>query len=128
MGVKQSGRLFQPEPRNLKAKLFNQVIIRTKHIHSNNFHSTSDCSIVAKKVVPDDSLCSSLKNSDDTEIIKILRNETHLAFLEAVFIPAHVFWKEVKVNLELEFFQCTNDGLIGDSQAFSAGRHRDFLD
>ena len=128
MGVKQSGRLFQPEPRNLKAKLFRQVIVGTKHIHNNNFHLTSDCSIVSKKLISDDSLCSSLKNSDDTEFIKILRNGTHLAFREAVFIPAHVFWKEVKVNLELECFQCTNDGLIGDSQAFSDGRHRDFLD
>ena len=78
MGVKQSGRLFQPEPRNSKAKLFIQVIIRTKHIHSNDFHSTSDGSIIFKKVISNDSLCSALKNSDDIEIVKILRNEIHL--------------------------------------------------
>ena len=78
MGVKQSGRLFQPEPRNLKAKLFRQVIIRTKHIHGNNFHLTSDCSIISKKLISYDSLCSPLKNSDDIEFIKILRNETPL--------------------------------------------------
>lgn len=34
--------------------------------------------MVAKKVISDDSLCSILKNSYDTEIIKILRNEPHL--------------------------------------------------
>ena len=39
---------------------------------------TSDGSIVAKTVISDDSLCSSLKNSDDIELIKILRNEIHL--------------------------------------------------
>ncbi|ELU83882.1 hypothetical protein PNI0360_02371, partial [Streptococcus pneumoniae PNI0360] len=72
--MKQSGRLFQPEPRNLKAKLFSQVIVRAKHIHSNDFDATSDNSIVAKKVISNDSLCSTLKNSDDIEIVKILRN------------------------------------------------------
>ena len=78
MGVKQSGRLFQPEHRNSEAKLFNQVIIRTKQIHSNNFYLTANSSMVAKKVILNDSFCSSLKNSYDTEIMKILRNETHL--------------------------------------------------
>ena len=78
MGVKQSGRLFQPEPRNSKAKLFSQVIIRTKHIHSNHFHLTSNSTIIFKKVISNDGLCSALKNSDDIKIVKILRNETHL--------------------------------------------------
>ncbi|VJJ58675.1 Uncharacterised protein [Streptococcus pneumoniae] len=63
---------------NVKAKLFSQAIVRAKHIHSNNFDATSDNSIVAKKVISNDSLCSSLKNSDDIEIVKILRNEAHL--------------------------------------------------
>ncbi|KYB01986.1 hypothetical protein AKI72_02740 [Streptococcus pneumoniae] len=76
--MKQSGRLFQPEPRNLKAKLFSQAIVRAKHIHSNDFDATSDGSIVAKKVISNDSLCSSLKNSDDIELVKILRNKAHL--------------------------------------------------
>ena len=109
MGVKQSGRLFQPEPRNLKAKLFSQVIIRTKHIHSNNFHLTSDCSIVAKKVIPDDSLCSSLKNSDDTEIIKILRNGTHLSLGEGVLIPGHDFRKTRNIMLKVKVIELAND-------------------
>ncbi|VQT94181.1 Uncharacterised protein [Streptococcus pneumoniae] len=71
-------RLFQPEPRNLKAKLFSQVIVRAKHIHSNDFDATSDGSIIFKKVISDDSLCSTFKNSDDIEIVKILRNKAHL--------------------------------------------------
>ena len=78
MGVKQSGRPFQPEPRNSKAKLFGQVIVRAKHIHRDDFHLTTNGSIVAKKVISDDSLCSAFKNSDDIELIKILSNETHL--------------------------------------------------
>ena len=62
----------------MKAKLFSQVVVRAKHIHRNDFHLTTNGSIVAKKVIPDDSLCSAFKDSDDIELIKILRNETHL--------------------------------------------------
>ena len=76
--MKQSGRLFQPERGNSKAKLFIQVIVRAKHIHSNDFHLTMNGSIVAQKVISDDSLCSILKNSDDIELVKILRNKAHL--------------------------------------------------
>ncbi len=36
-----------PEPRNLKAKLFSSVIIRTKHIHSNHLDATSHLSGIA---------------------------------------------------------------------------------
>ena len=78
MGVKQSGRLFQPEPRISKAKLFSQGIIRTKHIHRNDFHLTTNSSIVSQKVISDDSLGSTFKNGDNVEIIKVLCNETHL--------------------------------------------------
>ena len=109
MGVKQSGRLFQPEPRNLKAKLFRQVIVGTKHIHGNNFHLTSDCSIVAKKVISDDSLCSSLKNSDDTEFVKILRNGTHLSLGEGVLIPGHDFRKTRNIMLKVKVIELAND-------------------
>ena len=76
--MKQSGRLFQPESRDLKVKLSSKVIVGTKHIHRNDLHLTTNSSIVAKKVIPDDSLCSTLKNSDDSEFVKILCNETHL--------------------------------------------------
>jgi len=72
--VKHSGRLFQPEPRNSKAKLSSQVIIRDKHIHSNDFDRT----LIFKKMISDDGLCSTFQNCDDIEIVKILRNETHL--------------------------------------------------
>ena len=76
--MKQSPRLFQPEPRNSKAKLSSQGIVSAKHIHRNEFHLTANGSIVSQKVISDDSLCSSLKDSDDIELFKILRNETHL--------------------------------------------------
>ena len=76
--MKQSGRLSQPEPRNSKAKLSSQVIVRTKHIHRNDFHLTTNSSIVAKKVISDDSLSPAFKNCDDIEFFKILCNETHL--------------------------------------------------
>ena len=76
--MKQSGRLFQPEPRNSKAKLFNQVIVRAKQIHSNDFHLTTNGSIVAQKVISDDSLCSTFMKGDDIEFVEILSNETHL--------------------------------------------------
>ncbi len=76
--MKQSGRLFQPELRNLKAKLFSQVIVRTKHIHSNDFDATSDGSIILKKMISDDGLCSALKNNYDIELIKVLSNKAHL--------------------------------------------------
>ena len=76
--MKQSRRLFQPEPRNSKAKLSSQVIIRAKHIHSNDFDATSDRTLIFKKMISDDRLCSTFQNCDDIEIVKILRNETHL--------------------------------------------------
>ena len=50
-------------------KLFSQVIVSAKHIHSNDFDATSDGSIIFKKVISDDSLCSTLKNSDDIVIV-----------------------------------------------------------
>ena len=62
----------------MKAKLFSQVVVRAKHIHRNDFHLTTNGSIVAKKVISDDSLCSAFKSSDDIEFVKILSNETHL--------------------------------------------------
>ena len=58
--------------------MFAQVIVGTKHVHSNDFHLIANGSIVAKKVISNDGLCSALKNSDDIEIVKILCNEAHL--------------------------------------------------
>ena len=107
--MKQSGRLFQPEPRNSKAKLFSQGIIRAKHIHSNDFHSTSDGSIIFKKVISDDSLCSPLKNSDDIELFKILRNETHLSLSEGILVPGHNLRQTRKIMLKTEVIELAND-------------------
>ncbi len=109
MGVKQSGRLFQPEPRNSKAKLFSQGIVGTKHIHSNDFHSTSDGSIIFKKVITNDSLCSTLKNSDDVEIIKILCNKTHLSLSEGILVPGYNLRKTRKIMLKVEIIELSND-------------------
>ena len=88
--MKQSGRLFQPEPRNSKAKLSSQVIVRTKHIHSNDFHLTTNSSIVSKKLISDNSLCPAFKNSYDIKFVKILRNETHLHLPIATVTPLTV--------------------------------------
>ena len=76
--MKQSGRLFQPEPRNSKEKLSSQGIVGIKHIHSNDFHMTANSFIVSKKVISDDILCPALKNSNDVEFVKILSNEIYL--------------------------------------------------
>ena len=109
--MKQSGRLFQPEPRNSKAKLFSQVVVEAKHIHSNDFHSTSDDSIIFKKVISDDSLCSAFKNGDDIEIVKILRNETHLSLDKGILIPRHSLWKPRKIMLKVKVIGLANDKL-----------------
>ena len=109
MGVRQSGRLFQPEPRNSKANLFGQVIVGTKHIHRNDFHLTTNGSIVAKKVISDDSLCSAFQNSDNIKIIKILRNEAHLPLGKGVLIPRHNLWKPRKIMLKVKVIELAND-------------------
>ncbi|CKG08403.1 ABC transporter%2C membrane-spanning permease [Streptococcus pneumoniae] len=85
----------------MKAKLFSQVIVRAKHIHSNNFDATSDSSIVAKKVISNDSLCSSLKNSDDIEIVKILRNEAHLISGFLGGIGGAIYAQSISVNFSV---------------------------
>ncbi|CGG71341.1 Uncharacterised protein [Streptococcus pneumoniae] len=94
---------------NVKAKLFSQAIVRAKHIHSNNFDATSDNSIVAKKVISNDSLCSSLKNSDDIEIVKILRNEAHLSLCKSILIPRHNLRKTRKIMFKVKIIELTNN-------------------
>ena len=61
---------------SIRKKMFSQVIVRTKHIHRNDFHLITNGSIVSKKVISDDSLRSTFKNSDDIEIVKILRKKS----------------------------------------------------
>ncbi|CMV68218.1 Uncharacterised protein [Streptococcus pneumoniae] len=94
---------------NVKAKLFSQAIVRAKHIHSNNFDATSDNSIVAKKVISNDSLCSTLKNSDDIEIVKILRNEAHLSLCKSILIPRHNLRKTRKIMFKVKVIELTNN-------------------
>ncbi|VRO58844.1 Uncharacterised protein [Streptococcus pneumoniae] len=94
---------------NVKAKLFSQAIVRAKHIHSNDFDATSDGSIVAKKVISDDSLCSAFKNSDNIKIIKILRNETHLSLCKSILIPRHNLRKPRKIMLKVKVIELAND-------------------
>ncbi|CIW29785.1 Uncharacterised protein [Streptococcus pneumoniae] len=93
----------------MKAKLFSQVIVRAKHIHSNDFDATSDNSIVAKKVISNDSLCSTLKNSDDIEIVKILRNEAHLSLCKSILIPRHNLRKTRKIMFKVKIIELSND-------------------
>ena len=50
----------------------------------------------------DDSLCPAFKNSDDVEIVEILRNETHLSLSEGILIPGHNVRKSAKVMLKVE--------------------------
>ena len=107
--MKQSGRPFQLEPRNSKAMLLGQVIVRTKHIHRNDFDATSDGSIIFKKVITNESLCSPLKNSDDTEIIKILSNKAHLSLGEGVLIPRHNLRKARKIMLKVKIIELANN-------------------
>ncbi|SNL73184.1 Uncharacterised protein [Streptococcus pneumoniae] len=94
---------------NVKAKLFSQAIVRAKHIHSNNFDATSDGSIIFKKVISDDSLCSSLKNSDDIEIVKILRNEAHLSLCKSILIPRYNLRKTRKIMFKVKIIELTNN-------------------
>ncbi|VMD64050.1 Uncharacterised protein [Streptococcus pneumoniae] len=90
-------------------KLSSQVIVRAKHIHSNNFDATSDGSIIFKKVISNDSLCSSLKNSDDIEIVKILRNEAHLSLCKSILIPRHNLRKTRKIMFKVKVIELTNN-------------------
>ena len=107
--MKQSGRLFQTEPRNSKAKLFSQVIVGTKHIHSNDFYLTTNSSIVAQKMISYDSLCSALKNSDDVEFFEILRNKAHLSLGEGILVPGHNLRQTRKIMLKTEVIELANN-------------------
>ena len=89
--------------------MFSQVIVRAKHIHSNDFHLTTNGSIVSKKVISDDSLCSTFKNSGDIELFKILRNETHLSLSEGILVPGHNLRKTRRIMLKTEVIKLAND-------------------
>ena len=72
----------------------------------------------AKKVISDDSLCSTLKNSYDTEIVKILLNEPHLhlpiqtvthltvltskGIISGKWLKLHSKWKSLSLRMTVE--------------------------
>ena len=56
-----------------------------------------------------DSLCSSLKNSDDIELVKILCNKAHLSLGKGVLVPRHNLWKTRKIMLKVKVIELTND-------------------
>ena len=89
--------------------MFSQVIVRTKHIHRNDFHLTTNRAIVAQKMISYDSLCSTLKNSDNIELIKILSNETHLSLSEGIFVPGHNLREVRKIRLKTEVIELANN-------------------
>ena len=103
--MKQSGRLFQPEPRNSKAKSFSQVM----DIHRNDFHLIANGSIVSQEVISDNNLCSSFKNSDDIELFKILSNEAHFSLSEGILVPRHNLRKSVKVMFKVKVIELSDN-------------------
>ena len=98
-----------------RKELSGDVVVGAKHVHSNDFNAVSDLSRITKEMIANGCLRSSVEDCYDLERVKILRNEVHLALLEAVFIPRHVSWKVVEVRFKLEFFQFTNNCGCGDS-------------
>ncbi len=84
-------------------------IVGTKHIHRNDFHLTTNSSLVAQKVISDDSLCPAFKHSDNVEIIKILCNETHLSLSEGILIPGYNLRKARKIMLKVKVIELAND-------------------
>ena len=60
-------------------------------------------------MISDDRLCSSLKNSDDIELVKILCNEAHLSLGEGVLIPRHNLRKARKIMLKVKIIELANN-------------------
>ena len=75
----------------------------------NDFHLTTNSSLVAQKVISDDSLCSAFKNSDNVELVKILCNKAHLSLCKSVLVPGHNLWKTRKIVLKVKVIELTND-------------------
>ena len=94
---------------SVRKKFTGNIVVRAKHIHRNDFHLTTNSSLVAQKVISDDSLCSAFKNSDDVEIVKTLRNETHISLSEGILVPGHNLRKTRKIMLKVEIIELSND-------------------
>ena len=56
-----------------------------------------------------DSLCSTFKNSDDIEIVKTLRNETHISLSEGILVPRHNLREVRKIRLKTEVIELADD-------------------
>ena len=83
--------------------------------------------VLSKKVISDDSLCSTFKNSDDSELFKILRNETHLSLSKSVLIPRHNLRKARKIMLKPEVIELANNSLSWNRQLMGNVSHRSFF-
>ena len=90
---------------SVRKKFSGNIVVGAKHIHSNDFHLTTNGSIVAQKVISDDSLCSAFKDSDDIEVIRILRNKAHFSLSEGRLIPGHNLRKTRKIMLKTEVIE-----------------------
>ena len=94
---------------SVRKKFTGNIVVRAKHIHSNDFHLTTNGSIVAQKMITYDSLCSTFKNSDDIEIVKTLRNETHISLSEGILVPRHNLRKTRKIMIKVKVIEFSND-------------------
>ena len=78
-------------------------------------------------MISNNSLCSSLKNNDDIEIVKILRNETHFSLGKGVLIPRHSLWKPRKIMLKVEVIELADDSWSWNAKLMSNIGHRSFF-
>ena len=94
---------------SVRKKFTSNIVVRAKHIHRNDFHLTTNGSTVAQKVISDDSLCPAFKNSDDIELIKILRNETYLSLCKGLLVPGHNLRKTRKIMFKVKVIELANN-------------------
>ena len=59
---------------SVRKKFSGNIVVGAKHIHSNDFHSTSDYSIIFKKVISDD-LWKTRKIMLKTEVIELTNDK-----------------------------------------------------
>ena len=94
---------------SVRKKFTGNIVVRAKHIHRNDFHLTTNSSLVAQKVISDDSLCSAFKNSDNVELVKILCNKAHLSLCKGVLVPGHNLREVRKIRLKTEVIELADD-------------------
>ena len=96
---------------SIRKKFSGNIVVGTKHIHCNDFHLTTNSSLVAQKVISDDSLCSAFKDSDDIEVIRVLRNKAYFSLSEGILIPRYNLGKLRKIMFKMEVTELSNDSL-----------------